>query len=113
MKSQSKRKFTRHEREFRVQVATGGRVYRTTSKDLSLGGIKITDCPALERGKPVKLFVTIQEHLYASLKLLLLTAVPVWQKDNTIGLKFYNIPRDVRESLAEVTSPADYLSATA
>jgi hypothetical protein len=69
----------------------------------------ITDCPELALHETVKLFVTVQENLYDNFRLLLLTAVPVWKRDDTVGLRFCDMPRDVRESIATLTSPADYL----
>ena len=112
MRAAGKRQFQRKERQFSVQVASEGQVYQATSRDLSLGGMAIIDCPALPMHQPVKLFVAIQDHLYDSHTLLLLSATPVWQEGETVGLQFFDLPRDVRESLAGVTSPADLLRAT-
>lgn len=109
MESRIKRKFKRHARHFSVQIATQGRVFQTTSQDLSLGGMAIIDCPELALHETVKLFVTVQENLYDNFKLLLLTAVPVWKRDDTVGLRFCDMPGDIRESIATLTSPADYL----
>jgi hypothetical protein len=111
MRSPSKRQFQRKERQFSVQVACKGQVYSTTTRDLSLGGMSIVDCPALPPDEPVKLFAIIQDHLYDSHTLLLLNAMPVWQDDDVVGLRFLDVPRDVRESLAAVTSPADLFTA--
>ncbi len=109
MLTKIKRKFKRHARHFEVQIATKKRVFRTTSQDLSLGGMKLDLCPDLPLDETVKIFVSVQDNLYDSFKLLLLTAVPVWKRDNTMGLRFCDIPRDMRARLAELTSPADYL----
>jgi hypothetical protein len=111
MQSRIKRMFTRHERHFDVQIATEGRVFHTTSQDLSLGGMAIDDCQDLPLDETVKLFVSVQDNLYDSLKLLLLTAVPTWRSEGKIGLRFCDTSNDLLESLAGLTSPADYLIA--
>jgi c-di-GMP-binding flagellar brake protein YcgR len=109
MQSRIKRAFQRHSRHFTVQIASRGRIYHTTSEDLSLGGMAIADCSELPLDETVKIFVSVQDHLYDSLKLLLLTAVPVWKSDDKVGLRFCDVPGDIRESLAALTSPADFL----
>jgi hypothetical protein len=111
MRPASKRQFQRKERAFSVQVASQGQVYQTTSRNLSMGGMSIVDCPSLPLNTPVKLFAAIQDHLYDSCTMLLLNAIPVWQDDETVGLRFFDVPRDVRESLAAVTTPGDLFTA--
>lgn len=105
------RQFQRQERLFSVQVASGGHIYQTTSRDLSMGGIALTDCPPLPTDEPVKLFTIIQEHLYDGHTLLLIQAMPVWQRGDAVGLRFIDMPPDVRHSLSAVTSPLDALRA--
>lgn len=107
MRPASKRQFERKERQFSVQVSSEGEVYQTTTRNLSMGGMSLVDCPSLPLNRPVKLFASIQDHLYDSHTLLFLNAIPVWQDDDTVGLRFFDVPRDVRESLASVTSPGD------
>jgi c-di-GMP-binding flagellar brake protein YcgR len=109
MQSRIKRAFQRHARHFTVQIASRGRIFQTTSEDLSLGGIQLSDCSDLPLDETVKLFVSVQDNLYDSFKLLLLTAVPVWKSDDKVGLRFCDVPGDIRESLASVTSAADYI----
>lgn len=111
MQSRIKRAFQRHSRHFKVQISSRGRVFHTTTQDLSLGGMAVIACPEIPLDETVKLFVSVQDNLYDSLKLLLLTAVPVWKGDKTMGLRFCDMSGDVRESIAALTSPADYIGA--
>lgn len=99
----SERQFKRSQHRFVVQLATEEAVYRVTSRDLSLGGIGITGCPTLAPREPVKLFVTTEAHSSDRCQLMLLWAIPVWQKDDEVGLRFLDVPPDVSRNLGTIT----------
>lgn len=99
MTASVQRKFTRSHHDFHVQLAAGGNVHHVTSRDLSLGGVGLSGCPALTLGEPVKLFVSAQAHRFEGCRLLLLWAIPVWQRGGDVGLRFIDVPADVTQDL--------------
>ena len=108
MTASRERQFARSEHHFAVQVAVGASVHHVTSRDLSLGGMGISGCPKLKLGAPVKLFVSAEAHIYDGCRLLLLLAMPVWQKDDEVGLRFLNVPPDIKENLDVITHTYAY-----
>lgn len=100
--NRAEREFRRRELRFTVQVVAEGRVCQSTSRDMSMGGICLVDCARLPVNQPVKLFVALRDHLFATQKLIFMRAVPVWQDASTVGLRFCDLPIDVKESISEV-----------
>ena len=108
MTTSTERQFERSEHRFTVQLATGRAVHQVESRDVSLGGMGLSGCPKLALGEPVKLFVSAEAGSYDGCRLLLLLAIPVWQKDDEVGLRFLDVPPDVRQDLSVITHRYQY-----